>query len=95
MAKQRICAGYELRVQNSPKAFWLQLVVTGDDGKEYHLDIDDPENQPADGPVTADRVNESPGLVIQLLKALGELWPGYAFKFEADASRVITKISAS
>lgn len=95
MGKQRTCAGYELHVQNSRSAFWLQLVVTGDDRKEYHLDIDNPDDQPEDQPVTSERVNDKPGLAIQLLKTLGELWPGYAFKFEAGPDRIITKISSS
>lgn len=54
------------------------LVVQGDDGKMYRLQV----------LKTSDRR----ALVKAAIAKLGDLWPKFDFQFEADTTRTITKI---
>ncbi len=73
------CAGYRLTViNNSDSGTDFDILVNGDDGKEYNLQVS----------ILSDRT----ALVQMLFNRVGILWPAFDFEFRADSANQITQI---
>jgi hypothetical protein len=78
--KQLTCTGYELRVKNDEDNFRLDLILQGDDGKTYTLQVN--------------TIHDRPGLVSSIFEVIKIVWPSFAFKFTVDGNGDITEVSS-
>jgi hypothetical protein len=62
-------------VDHTEKKFQFTLEVTGEDGKNYVLQVIDRDDRPS--------------LVVDALQAIAKVWPSFAFKFKVTGQEIV------